>query len=122
MGQCRSFAQKNCNPKLGDYRPNGSLYATYMQDGQETELNVVLIGGQKYRLVHCHREGLGKVWIQLYDKQGKLVYDNSEHDFATTWDFSVKATQEFRIKTFISGVGDKDTRSCAVLMLGNKFN
>jgi hypothetical protein len=122
--QCRTYAQKKCVPELGDYRPNGSLYANYMENGQETQLNLVLIGGQKYRLLHCHKEGLGQVWIQLFDHKGKVVFDNSEHNFATTWDFSVQSTQEFSIKTFISGVGEYDqtARACAVLLLGNKFN
>lgn len=125
FGQCKGFAQKKCMPELGDFRPNGSLYANYMEDGQETELNVVLIGGQKYRLLHCHRQGLGKVWIQLFDNKDKLVFDNSEHNFVTTWDFTVKSTQEFTVRTFISGVGDVNdpaARSCAVLLLGNKLN
>ena len=124
LAQCRTFAQKKCVPGLGDYKPNGSLYANYMEDGQETELNLVLIGGQNYRLLHCHKEGLGQVWIQLMDNTNKVIYDNAEHDFATTWDFSVKSTQEFKVKTFISGVGevsDMTARACAVLLLGNKY-
>jgi hypothetical protein len=121
--QCRTYAQKKCVPELGDYRPNGSLYANYLENGQEIQLNLVLIGGQKYRLLHCHKEGLGQVWIQLFDHKGKVVFDNSEHNFATTWDFSVQTTQEFSVKTFISGVGEHDqaARSCGVLLLGNKF-
>lgn len=121
--QCRTFAKSKCVPGLEDYMLNGRMYGSYMVQGQEAELHVVLSAGQKYRIMNCARPALGNVWIRLMDSKGRVVFDNSEHDYATSWDFSVKATQEFTVKTFVqtpANAGDEKARDCSVLIIGSK--
>ncbi len=122
--QCKTFAKNKCMPSLDDYMLNGRLYASYMRQGQESELNLVLNGGQKYRLIACAKESLGNVWVRLTDASGKVLYDNAEHDFANTWDFSVKSTQEFKVKTFIQtpkAQNELEVRDCSVILVGSKI-
>jgi hypothetical protein len=121
--QCRSFAKNSCESKLDDYMVNGRMYGGYQTQGQETELFLVLIGGQKYRLINCAKQDLGNVWIQLTDSRGHIVFDNSEHDYITNWDFVVKSTQEFKVRTFIQNPAGRSTqkiRDCSILILGSK--
>lgn len=94
-----------------------------MVQGQEAMINVVLNGGQKYRLINCNKSSLGEVWIQLLDNKGNIVFDNSEHDFTHTWDFVVKSTQEFRIRTYIQLPENKSAqkvRDCSMVIIGSK--
>ena len=121
--QCRTYGRNTCESDLEDYMLNGRMYGGYMVQGQETELFVVLSAGQKYRLVGCTKPALGKVWIQLLDSKGKVVFDNTEHNLVQTWDFTVKATQEFRIKTFIpdpKGKTSQPLRDCSIMLIGSK--
>lgn len=123
VAQCRTFVRENCESKLEDYLINGRMYGGYVSQGQEMELNVVLNGGQKYRLINCSKPSLGKIQVQLIDNKGKVVFDNAEHDFAQTWDFDVKATQEFIVRTVFPSPGKGQTstaRDCSILIIGSK--
>ena len=121
--QCHSFGRSNCESQLEDYMLNGRMYGGYMVQGQETELFVVLSAGQKYRIIGCTKPALGTVWIQLIDGNGTVVFDNTEHDLVQTWDFSVKSTQEFKIRTLVPDARNKSAtriRDCSLLLLGSK--
>ena len=121
--QCRSYARGNCESQLDDYMLNGRMYGGYMLQGQETELYVVLSAGQKYRIVGCTKPSLGTVWIQLVDGTGHVIFDNTEHDLVQTWDFVVKSTQEFKLRTYVpDAVRKSETRirDCSLLLLGSK--
>jgi hypothetical protein len=121
--QCRTFGRSNCESQLDDYMLNGRMYGGYMVQGQQTELMVVLSAGQKYRIIGCTKPSLGTVWIQLLDVNGRVIFDNTEHDLVQTWDFSVKSTQEFKLKTFVPDAVNKSAtriRDCSLLLLGSK--
>ena len=121
--QCRSYGRTNCESQLDDYMLNGRMYGGYMLQGQETELFIVLSAGQKYRIVGCTKPNLGTVWIQLIDGTGHVIFDNTEHDLVQTWDFVVKSTQEFKLRTFVpDAVRKSETRirDCSLLLLGSK--
>lgn len=121
--QCRTYGRNTCEKDLEDYLLNGRMYGGYMVQGQETELFVVLSAGQKYRLVGCTKPSLGNVWIQLLDGTGRVIFDNSEHNLVQKWDFTVKATQEFKIRTFIPDPRAKTAqplRDCSIMLIGSK--
>jgi hypothetical protein len=121
--QCRTYARNNCESQLEDYMLNGRMYGGYMVQGQETELYIVLNAGQKYRILGCTKPNLGTVWIQLLDGNGNIIFDNTEHDLVQTWDFSIKSTQEFKLRTFVPDAKNKSEtriRDCSLLLLGSK--
>jgi hypothetical protein len=121
--QCRTFVKNNCESLLDDYLVSGRMYGGYVSQGQEMELNVVLNGGQKYRLINCSKANLGNVQVQLIDNKGNVVYDNVDHDYADKWDFNVKSTQEFKVRTVLP-IPDKSSpttvRDCSILIIGSK--
>jgi hypothetical protein len=121
--QCRSFAKNSCETQLEGYMVSGRMYGGFVTQGQEMELNVVLNGGQKYRLVNCSKPDLGKVQVQLLDSEGNIIFDNADHDMAQNWDFDVKSTQEFKIRTIVPGATkstSSSVRDCSILILGSK--
>ena len=121
--QCRTFVKNNCESKLDDYQISGRMYGGYVSQGQELELNVVLNGGQKYRLINCSKPDLGVIQVQLLDKQGNVVFDNADHEFANSWDFDVKATQEFTVRTVLPSPPKSQAstvRDCSILIIGSK--
>lgn len=123
QAQCRSFVKNNCEEKLEDYMVSGRMYGGYVSQGTELELNVVLNGGQKYRLINCSKDNLGTVQVVLLDNKGNVIFDNSEHEFANTWDFDVKATQEFTVKTILPSPPKSQgstIRDCNILIIGSK--
>ncbi|MEQ8323120.1 MAG: hypothetical protein RIC15_09005 [Vicingaceae bacterium] len=123
MAQCRTYAKNTCESQLDDYLLNGRMYGGYMIQGQNTELYVVLSAGQKYRLVGCTKESLGQLWIQIIDGKGHVIFDNTEYDLVQNWDFTVKSTQEFKIRTFIpepKGKTEQKMRDCSLMLIGSK--
>ena len=120
--QCRSFAKKTCENQLDGYMLSGRMYGGYMSQGQEVDIVVVLNGGQAYRLVSCSKPNLGQIRVQLIDSHNKVVFDNVDHDFVQNWDFEVKSTQEFTIRTFIPSADKTATtvRDCSIMLIGNK--
>lgn len=121
--QCRTFVKNNCEQKLEDFMISGRMYGGYVSQGTELELNVVLNGGQKYRLINCSKENLGVVQLVLLDNKGNVIFDNSEHDFADSWDFDVKATQEFTVRTILPTPPKSQSstiRDCNILIIGGK--
>ena len=121
--QCRSFVKNNCEEQLEDYQVSGRMYGGYASQGQEIDLVIVLSGGQKYRLINCSKKSLGTIQIILLDNKGNVIFDNFEHEFAQSWDFDVKATQEFTIRTIIpspSKTRAAAVRDCNILIIGSK--
>ena len=121
--QCRTFVRNNCESKLEDFLVNGRMYGGYVSQGTEMELQVVLNGGQKYRLINCSKENLGTIQVQLIDSKGNVIFDNAEHEFVQTWDFDVKATQEFTIRTILPTPPKSQgamVRDCSILIIGSK--
>jgi len=121
--QCRSFVKNNCEEQLEDYLVSGRMYGGYASQGQEIDLVIVLNGGQKYRLINCSKENLGTIQVVLLDNKGNVIFDNFEHEFAQSWDFDVKATQEFTIRTIIPSPSKSQgtaVRDCNILIIGSK--
>ena len=121
--QCRTFVRNSCEDKLEDYLVSGRMYGGYVSQGQEIELNVVLNGGQKYRLINCSKPSLGTIQVQLLDNKGNIIFDNADHDFVMKWDFDVKATQEFTVRTILPSPTAKQgssVRDCNILIIGSK--
>lgn len=120
--QCRTFAKKACESQLDDYMVSGRIYGGYMSQGQEIDIVVVLNGGQQYRLVNCTKPILGNIRVQLIDSDNNVVFDNVDHDFIRNWDFAVKSTQEFIIRTYIPSADKTATtvRDCSMVLIGSK--
>ncbi len=123
QAQCKSFVKNNCQDQLEDYQVSGRMYGGYVSQGQEIDLVVVLNGGQKYRLINCSKATLGKIQVVLLDSDGNVLFDNTEHEFAMQWDFEVKSTQEFTVKTILPTPPKShgsSVRDCNILIIGNK--
>ncbi|MCB0429643.1 MAG: hypothetical protein H6585_07790 [Flavobacteriales bacterium] len=119
IAQCKSLAKTSCVPSLGDYLPNGRLYQSVVEKGTSGELHMVLNGGQHYRIITCADEKLGATEWVLKDANGKVLFDNREHNMAQVWDIEVSTTQEFVMELEVGekrGVG----RGCSCVLVGYK--
>jgi hypothetical protein len=124
FAQCKSQAKK-CLPDLSPFVYSGKLNSVILSEGEFAELTGPLFAGQEYRLLLCapsYKEGLV---LRVLDKNKKMVFDNSEHGNALSWDFKVNSTEDY---TIVIGVADSkktkavdmNARACITLLVGFK--
>lgn len=119
--QCRRMAKKSIK-ELAPFRFNGQLNSVILAEGESAELNMVLRGGKKYRILAKGGRGIGKLSFKIYDRNKKIVFDNSDHAMAQVWDFKNGATQNFTIEVKFpigdEGYNDVTGRGCVALVVG----
>lgn len=107
---------------LAPFRFNGTLNKVMLSEGESAELSLVLRGGKKYRILLNGGRTSGKLSFKIYDKFQSLVFDNSKHDMAQSWDFNIGATQEYHIVVSYpsgdEGYNDTTMRGCVALAVG----
>lgn len=119
--QCKRMAKKTVK-SLAPFRFNGQLSSVILSEGESAELNIVFTGGKKYRILTQGGRGIGKLALKIYDRNRKLVFDNSDHEMAQMWDFENQATQNFTIEVQFpigdEGYNDVTGRGCVALVVG----
>jgi len=121
QAQCFSFARSACKSSLGDFVHDGNYNATMLQEGEKAELYKTFFEGQKYRLAICKIKDLPPIHFKITDQNGRVFYDNKDHDFALTWDFQVESTQMLivEMKVLEQGGPDDDLISgCVAVLFG----
>ncbi|TAJ13642.1 hypothetical protein DMA11_07990 [Marinilabiliaceae bacterium JC017] len=120
-GQCISFAKNVCKSELGKFVHDGNYNATILSEGETAEVYKTFFDGQAYRIAVCKVEGLPRILFKVIDSEGEVLFDNSEHDYTTTWDFGVETTQLLTIQL---NVLEKDEESlekeagCVAILFG----
>jgi len=92
LAQCLSFARNIAKPQLGEFIHDGNYNATYMEEGENAELYKTFFEGEEYRLVVSASDSLPQIHIRLMDDRRNIIFDNANHGFVQSWDFSAKST------------------------------
>lgn len=123
--QCEGYGYKQCVKYLDkEYKSNGQSNSAALSPGETTKVNMVFYKGYDYRVVFCAEEHLGQLAIKVYNTKGKnkgeLLFDNSQHENAFHWDFTMKATQRLVIEVSSPGAeGEEEAmEGCVTIALG----
>ena len=118
---CNRMAKKTLK-ELDPFRFNGTLNKVLLSEGESAELSLVLRGGKKYRILLSGGRTVTKLGFKIYDQHQTLVFDNSKHDMAQSWDFKIGATQEYFVVVSYpegkEGYNDTSMRGCVALAVG----
>jgi hypothetical protein len=122
--QCRSFVKKKCLPSLAPYLTNGQINTAIFSPGDNAEIPLPFFENTSYRIIVCNQEVLGKVSFKVMDQNKNVIFDSSEHDDATQWDFKSKSNQNLILTVQVPE--DKDNHSkllqtgCVSVIIGFK--
>lgn len=107
---------------LDPFRFNGTLNKVLLSEGESAEVNIVLRGGKKYRILLNGGRTTLKLNFKIYDRHQTLVFDNAKHDMAQVWDFKIAATQQYSVVVTYpegkQGYNDTSMRGCVALAVG----
>lgn len=121
--QCKTFAKNICKPNLNPYVHDGNYNAAILTEGEEAELYKTFYSGQVYRISICGSEAMPKLEFEVIDSDNNVLYDNTKHDHAQTWDFKTQASQQLKIHVKVpsSGKDQSEIKSgCVAIMFGFK--
>ncbi|MBN2482474.1 MAG: hypothetical protein JXB19_12100 [Bacteroidales bacterium] len=119
--QCKGFAKKLCKLELAPYIHDGNYHAAILTEGEEAELYKTFYTGQRYRIAICGAEALPPIEFQIVDAYKNVIFDNTEHDMAPTWDFSLESSQQLKVivNVPVSSVQAEFPNSgCVAIMFG----
>ena len=125
---CMEYHKFNCE-RSSDTRfsLNGQSRSAPVKVGEETELNIIVYRSQDYRITICHDEKIlgPSVAVRLVEKvrmpKGetspngqqqyveveKVLWDNTEHDMATSIEFSCTATKRIAVEVNAPGAAER---------------
>lgn len=95
--QCNSFTKTKCAPKVKPYNNIEQMHSTTLLSNDKLKLNMTFYYGDEYRIVVCADEKLGKITMNLKDKNNKVVFTTNGYG-SIQWDFNVQATQELTLE------------------------
>jgi hypothetical protein len=95
--QCKNFVKKKCLPSLTPYVTNCQISTANLSPGDHAEIPVSFFENTSYRIIVCGQEILGKINYKLLDANKNVVFDNSQYDFANSWDFSSTSNQSLTL-------------------------
>ena len=92
---CNTFHKKYCQPAGNElFQYNAQSKSALFAIGKTSELNIIVYGGQDYRISLCTDKNLGeRVEFKIYEedkstKKRDLLYDNSKDDYTSEIEFS----------------------------------
>lgn len=117
--QCDSTASL-CNKHLtAKFISDGQQYRALLLNNEETaEFRTTFYGGTIYRVAACSGMNDGQLIFRVKDKDGKLLFTNSEYRNAPYWDFNVTSTIDATIEAQLDG--SNSGSGCAVILIGFK--
>jgi hypothetical protein len=95
--QCNTFTKSKCAPKVKPYNNIEQMHSSTLLSNDKLTLNMTFYYGDDYRIVVCADEKLGKITMNLKDKNNKVVFTTSGYG-SIQWDFNVQATQELTLE------------------------
>ncbi|MBN1158652.1 MAG: hypothetical protein JXA61_04665 [Bacteroidales bacterium] len=119
--QCKGFAKKLCKLELAPYIHDGNYHAAILTEGEEAELYKTFYTDQRYRIAICGAEALPAVEFQIVDAYRNVLFDNREHDMASTWDFSLESSQQLKVVVNVPVSGTQaefPNSGCVAIMFG----
>ena len=96
--QCKQFAKNTCKVGLEPYQHDGNYHAALLIEGEEAELYKTFYSDRQYRIGVCGAPNLDRSEFKIIDsRSGKVLYDNSQHDYDWKWDFKLESSQQLKI-------------------------
>jgi len=121
--QCKQFAKNTCKAGLDPYQHDGNYHAALLIEGEEAELYKTFYSDRNYRIGVCGAPNLQQIEFRVIDtRSGKVLYDNSLHDFGWKWDFKLDSSQQLKIMVKVQipdGNVDEPEEGCVAIMFGS---
>lgn len=122
--QCKQFAKNTCKAGLDPYQHDGNYHAALLIEGEEAELYKTFYSDRNYRIGVCGAPNLALIEFKVIDsRSGKVIYDNSQHDYEWKWDFRLESSQQLKIKVKVlvpEGNVEEPEEGCVAIMFGSK--
>jgi len=121
--QCKQFAKNTCKSGLDPYQHDGNYHAALLIEGEEAELYKTFYSDRLYRIGVCGAPNLSQIEFKVVDtRSGKVLYDNSEHEYDWKWDFRLESSQQLKIMVKVlvpDGMVDEPEEGCVAIMFGS---
>ena len=122
--QCKQFAKNTCKSGLDPYQHDGDYHAALLIEGEEAELYKTFYSGRQYRIGVCGAPNLDRIEFKIIDsRNGKVLYDNSQHDYIWKWDFTLESSQQLKIMIRVLAPEanvEEPEEGCVAIMFGSK--
>jgi len=124
--QCKAFAKKDCLPELtkSGFTHDGNYHAAVLIEGEEAELYKTFYSDMEYRVAIVGESRLPAIEFRIMDTNKNVLYSNKDKDYASTWDFSLEASQQLKLVIKVSSfnqAGDTPASGCVAIMFGFKM-
>lgn len=112
--QCDDAADA-CETILLPYNSTGQYYRAQLFPGEDARLRLTFYRGMLYRVVPCSgAEDGARLLISVYDKTGKLLYNNESRAGDAFVDLSFGATSDYVLVARYAG----QASGCAAVLVG----
>ncbi len=122
-GQCKQFAKNTCKAGLDPYQHDGNYHAALLVQGDDAELYKTFYSNRNYRIGVCGSPNLENIGFKVIDtRNGKVLYDNSLHDYEWKWDFRLESSQQLKIMVKVpvpEGKVEEPEEGCVAIMFGS---
>ena len=122
--QCKQFAKNICKAGLDPYQHDGNYHAALLIEGEEAELYKTFYSERDYRIGVCGANNLSSIEFKVLDtRNGKVLYDNSLHEFDYKWDFNLESSQQLKIvvKVPVAEASlEEPEEGCVAIMFGSR--
>jgi hypothetical protein len=122
--QCKQFAKNTCKSGLSPFQHDGNYHAALLIEGEEAELYKTFYSDRNYRVGVCGAPNLAEVEFKVVDtRTGKILFDNSHHDYVWKWDFKLESSQQLKIMVKVVAPETKVSEpeeGCVAIMFGSK--
>ncbi len=124
QAQCKQFAKNTCKSGLDPYQHDGNYHAALLVEGEVAELYKTFYSDRDYRIGVCGAPNLGNIEFQVLDtRNGKVLYNNKDHDYVWKWDFRLEASQQLKVMVKVvypEGKVEEPEEGCVAIMFGSK--
>ncbi|MEM7162496.1 MAG: hypothetical protein AAF487_08675 [Bacteroidota bacterium] len=112
---CSAIAEF-CEQNLSaNFISDGQSYRAFLSVEDVAEFKATLYGGNTYRIAACSGTENGNLMFNVLDRERKPMFDSSEHENASYWDFEVENTFDCIIEAQLNI--EKIDSGCAVLLI-----
>lgn len=96
FGQCSAVAE-GCSKTIGDaYLVDPNYFLSEIGPQDVATFRAIWLKGNTYRIAVCTADGLAAEWM-VYDEEGTLLFNNSEFESASQWDFLCEHTMHVQL-------------------------
>jgi hypothetical protein len=122
-GQCSALIKANCLPLFGKHGKNIQYNTTMLSPGGTVEMEIPILPGQIYRFVVCGENILGDLKLLVKNDQGKVLFDNENHQFTKVWDFQSQSVLNCTVSVIATnskkGSPEQVIKGCVSIIYGN---